>query len=489
MGKGNSMKRTKRRIPRRAAICLVVVAAVVAAVGISACAPKAHPGVPTPSASSPSYVPEANQYGVIEMKDWADQYPNQYATYLENNENAWPEGKVNKLELYPEMITLGKGYGYAKFFTEAGGHSYSMYTVTHNGRVTENTKAQCLACKTPNIHYQVAAEGNDAWKANMYEQVTDYTNGTGDIAQAEGISCANCHENNDPSQLAILRADWKRALGANADKASLSGEVCGQCHCDYSMDAETGTPTSPYDDLTTMDPDHALQWYDEHNYVDWTYASTGAKMLAVRHSEFEYNYGAGGNHMTRLGYDCADCHMGTQTDANGEAYTSHNWTDPLENQELIDNNCSTCHKDLKAEVKAVQDEVWTRTSTVGKRCASYVQNLEKAVAAGSLSDDQLSRAQYIQRAAAYYWNSAFAENSKGAHNPDLYRHVLDQAETLLDEGDQILGVTSSADAFVSEYNPDVNTVTFGSDHYYNDQPAETATQDYGTAAAAKYGNQ
>lgn len=477
----------KRRLSKKALLCTCIVAAVVALAGLSACAGKDHPGVATPVGQSPTYVPEANKYGVIEMESWADQYPDQYATYLQNNENTWPEGKMNKNEVWPEMVTLGKGYGYAKFFSEPGGHSYAMYTVTHNGRINENSKAQCLACKTPNVHYQVAADGTDVWKTNLYAQVDDYTNGTKDVSQAEGISCANCHKNDDPSQLAILRTDWTRALGANADKAPLSAEVCGQCHCDYSMDAETGTPTSPYDDLTTMTPDNALQWYDAHNYVDWTYASTGAKMLAVRHSEFEYNYGGEGNHMSHLGYTCADCHMAVETNADGEAYTSHNWTSPMDNEDLIENNCSSCHKDIKAEVQAWHDEWQTKTHDVGMRTACYIQNLEKAVAAGTISGEQLERAQYIQRAAAYYWNSSFAENSKGAHNIELVRHVVEQANSLLDEGDQILGVTSSADGFVSEYDAAVQTMTAGSDHYYNQQDPETATQDYGTETAAKYG--
>ncbi|WP_058986046.1 ammonia-forming cytochrome c nitrite reductase subunit c552 [Hugonella massiliensis] len=479
----------KHKLTKKAVTCMCVLAIGVVSVGVYACAPKANTGVPTPSASSPSYIPEANKYGVITAESWADQYPDQYASYLENNKNTWPEGKANKLELYPEMITLGKGYGYAKFFSEPGGHTSSIYTTTHNGRITEKTKTQCLACKTPNVHYQVAAEGNDVWKTNLYQTVDDYTDGTKDVSQAEGISCANCHENNDPSSLAILRADWKRALGANADKVPESAEVCGQCHCDYSMNAQTGEPTSPYDDVTEMTPDNALQWYDNHNFVDWTYESTGAKMISVRHSEFEYNYGGEGNHMAQLGYTCADCHMATEVDDQGNAYTSHYWISPLDNEELLKNDCNTCHKDLKAEVQAKQDEWKTMTQNAGQRASVYVKNLEKAVAAGSLNDEQLARAQYIQRAATFYWNSSFAENSKGAHNISLFRHVIDQCNTLLDEGDQILGVTSDAKDFQSEYNPDVNTLDFGSDHYYNQQDPETATQDYGTEAAQKYGNQ
>lgn len=479
----------KHKLTKKAVTCMCVLAIGVVSVGVYACAPKANTGVPTPVGQSPEYVPEANQYGVVEAKDWADQYPDQYASFLKNNENTWPEGKANKNELYPEMVTLGKGYGYAKFFSEPGGHTSALYTVTHNGRITEKSKTQCLACKTPNVHYQVAAEGNDVWKTNLYEQVDEYTDGTKDVSKGEGISCANCHENNDPSTLAVLRADWKRALGENADKVPVSAQVCGQCHCDYSMDAATGEPTSPYDDVTKMTPDDALQWYDQHNYVDWTYESTGAKMLAVRHSEFEYNYGGEGNHMAKLGYTCSDCHMAVETNDKGEAYTSHYWGSPLDNEELLKNDCNTCHKDLKAEVQAKHDEWQEKTHEVGQRAACYVQNLEKAVAAGTISGEQLERAQYIQRAAAFYWNSSYAENSKGAHNIDLVRHVIDQANTLLDEGDQILGVQSTAEGFVSEYDPNVGTLDYGSDHYYNHQDPATATQDYGTESAEKYGNQ
>lgn len=78
--------------------------------------------------------------------------PHQHASYLENADNtpswneykdsedttsALPEGyqptdshKANYLELYPEIKTLGKGYGYAKYYTEPAGHVYSLWTVT-----------------------------------------------------------------------------------------------------------------------------------------------------------------------------------------------------------------------------------------------------------------------------------------------------------------------------------------------------------------------
>jgi nitrite reductase (cytochrome c-552) len=191
-----------------------------------------------------------------------------------------------------------------------------------------------------------------------------------------------------------------------------------------------------------MIPEKALQWYDDHGYVDWTYESTGAKMLAIRHAEYEFNYGGEGSHMNQLGYDCNDCHMATKIAPDGTVYTDHHWINPTENDELIARDCSKCHADLKAEVKAIQARVEADTVALGKRCEQFIHNFENAIAAGTLTDEQIERLQWIQRASCYYWNLAAAENSEGAHNPRYYDHTLDMGNKVLDEGDAILGESS-----------------------------------------------
>ena len=165
-------------------------------------------------------------------------------------------------------------------------------------------------------------------------------------------------------------------------------------------------------------------------------------MLAIRHAEYEYCYGGEGNHMTNMGYDCNDCHMAPTFAADGTAYSDHYWESPLLNEDLIERDCSTCHKDIKAEVKTWQDELDGRTHSVGLRCEAFIHNFEDALAAGGLSDEQVSRHQWIQRASCYYWNFVAAENSEGAHNPTLTTDTLDKADALLDEADGILGVSS-----------------------------------------------
>lgn len=413
---------------------------------------------------------EYDQYGVIDASYWADKFPLEYNSYLktamdvpleygeyiaEGNEDTTSVGtelldgdytstKVNFLDedQYPEIKTLGKGYGYAKYYTEPGGHAYSLWVVANNGRLGDLSeskgKVSCYACKTPQVHYDAANyEGEGSY---WTQSIQDYQD-----AFTENVSCANCHENEDPTTNAVLREDWIRAMGDDLNEDTVTSAVCGQCHCDYSMDPVTGEPTSPYSGgLDSMDPDKALAWYDEHDYADWTYESTGAKMIAVRHAEFEFNYVDGGSHMTQLGYTCADCHMGTSTDENGEAYTNHTWSNPLENTELLENDCNTCHKDLKAEVAAVQEDIDGRTKTLGERAERFVKNFESAISSKSITAKQKTKLQYIQRAACYYWNLAAAENSEGAHNPDLYNRVIKSSNDWLDKGDAILGVSSEA---------------------------------------------
>ena len=479
-------------------VCVVVVVAVVA--GLAACAPKANStkvGNPTPNVQQANVATTPDKYGVVSADQWADAYPYEYQSYLANASNTPPAadylenayiaqgyasqtedvtsalpddfeytdaGKLDYLETNPEIKTLGLGYGYAKYYTEPASHVYSLWTVTHNGRVADGTKtkAACITCKSPQYSNLVDMEGEEVHALAFNDVVGDLT---------ENISCASCHANapmkDGEVYLEVDRAEWVRAMGDDAGN-TLNGEICGQCHCDYSMAPGTSIPTSPYDNgRVDMVPEKALQWYDDHDYVDWTYASTGAKMLAIRHAEYEFVYGGDneilhqGSHMQNLGYDCNDCHMATTTADDGTVYASHEWISPLDNQELIDRDCSSCHADIKAEVAAWQEDIDGQTTVLGERCERYIKNLESKVATEQDKDGQkvlmldtafaeqngidsakLERLQWLQRASCYYWNLAAAENSEGAHNPTYYQYCLDKGNEMLDEADQLLGMSS-----------------------------------------------
>ena len=490
---------------KKAFITVCVVAIVAVIVGVSACAPKANTtqvGNPTPNVAQSDATPAPDKYGVVKATQWAEAYPYEYESYLANASNtppaedyldnpyvaegyasktedvtsALPEGykyvdakKMDYLETNPEIKILGKGYGYAKYYTEPASHVYSLWTVTHNGRVGDGTKtkAACITCKSPQYSNLVDKEGESVHALAFNEVISDLD---------ENISCASCHANTPMKDgkvyLEVDRAEWVRSMGDDAGN-TINGEVCGQCHCDYSMAPGTSIPTSPYDNgRSDMVPEKALKWYDDHDFVDWTYASTGAKMLAIRHAEYEFVYGGDneilhqGSHMQNLGYDCNDCHMATTKASDGTVYASHEWISPLDNQELIDRDCSSCHADIKAEVKAWQDEIDPATTALGERCARYIQNLESKVATeqddeanpgqkvlkldeafaaeNGIDSATLERLQWLQRASCYYWNLAAAENSEGAHNPAYYRYCLDKGTEMLDEADALLGMSSAA---------------------------------------------
>jgi len=486
-------------------ITVAIVAVVGIIVGLAACAPKANTttvGNPTPNVQQSNATPTPDKFGVVKASQWAEEYPYEYKSYLANSTNtppasdynggeycaegypsktedvtsALPEGyqyvdanKLDYLETNPEIKTLGKGYGYAKYYTEPASHVFSVWTVTHNGRVSDGakTKAACITCKSPQYSNLVDMEGAEV-HARPFNDVV------GEID--ENISCASCHANTPMKDgkvyLEVDRAEWIRSMGDDAGN-TIEGEVCGQCHCDYSMAPGTSIPTSPYDNgRTDMVPEKALQWYDDHEFVDWTYASTGAKMLAIRHAEYEFIYGGDndilpmGSHMQNLGYDCGDCHMATTTAEDGTVYANHEWISPLDNKELIDRDCSSCHADIVAEVRAIQNEIDPATTKLGVRCEQFIKNLETKVAteqddaanpgtkvlkldeefatSNGIDATTLARLQWLQRASCYYWNLAAAENSEGAHNPTYYKYCLDKGNELLDEGDKLLGMSSAA---------------------------------------------
>ncbi|MCI9261959.1 MAG: ammonia-forming cytochrome c nitrite reductase subunit c552, partial [Eggerthellaceae bacterium] len=122
--------------------------------GLAACAPGGSPAPATSSSGgataveAPAEIPEADQFGVVLAESWKDIYPNQYETYLANESNS-PEGKMDYLTEYPELVTMYAGYGFAKGYDEAASHAYTLQSVAETPRVNENTLANCITCKTP----------------------------------------------------------------------------------------------------------------------------------------------------------------------------------------------------------------------------------------------------------------------------------------------------------------------------------------------------
>lgn len=407
----------KRRKSVLAGACVCTVALVA---GLAACAPQAN----TTGSAESQIMPEQDSFGVVVADEWAGLYPNQYATYQLNAANSPDSGKHNYLELYPALNTMYQGYAFALGYDEASSHVYTLQSVSTTPRTTQKEQlANCITCKTPQFTAQVNTEGDSVYAQKFNDLIGTYT---------EPISCYNCHEN-DPKELVVGNKFFvNSSMGNDGSKVPMQAQVCGQCHNEYYFDPTTKVTTNPYSGLAAMTPGAILSYYDEAGFKDWEHPLTGAAMIKVQHPEFETIYGGKQSHMAQIGYSCADCHMGQAVAEDGTAFTSHNWTSPLDNADLVKNTCSTCHEDLASQVRAWQEEEEQRVVAISEKIESYINKL--AEVKDDLSAEDLAEAQRLHRTAQFYWDFVMVENSEGAHNPTLTFATLDAAEAAVDAG-------------------------------------------------------
>ena len=364
---------------------------------------------------------------VVHAADWAEQYPNEYNTWLMTAESSEAE---DYLEIYPMLRTLYEGYGFAIDYKAARGHFYDVEDIEATGR--PHPMANCWTCKTPDFTILVNEEGIGAYKYA-------WTDVQGQIT--EGISCYNCH-GNDPSTITITHTYWIDALGDDFDSVAAANLACGQCHNEYYFAPDTKATTIAHDSLESMDPATMLAYFNDganfsngEMFADWTNPRTGVKQIKVQHPEFETFLGKGSQHAND--FTCADCHMPSATAEDGTAYLSHNIVSPLDNPELIENTCSQCHYNLVEEVQKTQQEVETLTYAVGYQLEYLTELLAKAVESGEYTDADLAQIRMLARNAQFYWDFVFVENSEGAHNPTLTYECLNKAEKL---GNQALSL-------------------------------------------------
>ncbi len=385
----------------------------------------------TSTASAPeiSYktvdAPEATSAdGVISAEDWKEIYPNQYQTMLANSEN---ELQTDYLEQDPYLKTLYEGYGFAKDYKMARGHTYDLEDVHDTAR--PHATANCLTCKTPNFTKLVNDIGVEAYTMD-FEEVYSGLN--------EGISCYNCHGNEagDKGKLVVTHSYTAKALGDSVNEMNPANVACGQCHTEYYFHPGDLEATVPYSSLEDMNPEAELAYYNEIEFSDWTQESTGTQMLKVQHPEFETV--SNGIH-AQNGMSCADCHMAIETDENGETYHSHKWVSPLEDETLL-NSCAKCHgdTDMAAKVADIQANVTAREKEVGEKLAALKEALAAAVTEGKMSEDQLNEIRQLYRDGQFFWDYSYVENSEGAHNSSMDLDCLKRAEEKAEEAMKLL---------------------------------------------------
>ena len=359
---------------------------------------------------------------VIPADEWAETYPNEYETWSLNSENA---ETVDYLEEYPYLNTLYAGNAFSKDYLSARGHAYTLEDVSATLRAP--ALANCLSCKTPTMNALISS-GEVGVYALPFEDVL--------ALSEESVGCYSCHANTG-DQLVVTNTFLNDGVGDDVDSIDPSMLACGQCHNEYYFDPDTKATMLPHDSIESMSPDAILAYYDEIGFSDYTDPQTGVEFIKVQHPELETVMGEG---FKMVGYTCADCHMGTATDDEGNEYTSHYFTSPLDNAELLENNCSACHEDLAAEVEAIQTAAEERTNEIGYKLETLTNELAAALEAGSVSDEDFATIAQLDREAMFYWDFVFVENSEGAHNSALTDDCLDKAEERVDEALAMLGV-------------------------------------------------
>jgi nitrite reductase (cytochrome c-552) len=367
----------------------------------------------------------ANENGVITADEWESVYPEIVASYKANADNNY---RISYLDEDPYLTNVYEGFGFAKDYTSAVGHSYTLEDVGKTER--PHALANCLTCKTSDFTKLVNDVGVEAYKYDFEETYASMN---------ESLGCYSCHANEEANEsgaetnLVVTHDYVISCLGEEMDNIAPETLACGQCHIEYYFDPETKQTLMPYDSVENMSPEAILAYYDEIGFSDWTQESTGTGLLKAQHPEMETYLGEGSVH-AGLGLSCADCHMAKETAEDGTEYTSHKWESPLANETLL-NTCAQCHgeTDMTAKVQAIQEEVTGKEKEVGEKLSTLKTALEEAVAGGAYTEDALDEIRSLYRSAQWYWDFCYVENSEGAHNSTLAKDCLEKSGELIDE--------------------------------------------------------
>ncbi|MDR0827340.1 MAG: ammonia-forming cytochrome c nitrite reductase subunit c552 [Desulfovibrio sp.] len=352
----------------------------------------------------------------------------------------------------PYLKNLWLGYPFSFEYNEARGHTYAVEDILNIDRINRYDEAAglpstCWNCKTAKIPSWVEENGDKFWSMNFNlfrsKEKIDVHDNT--------IGCANCH-NSETMELSLYSVPLKDYLARkNIDYNKLSRNekrslACAQCHVEYYFqEPDHGAarkPVFPWDN--GMEPEDMYTYYNDKGkkkegggfaqFADWVHPVSKTPMIKVQHPEYEFWYN--GTHGA-AGVSCADCHMPYTRLDGKKKVSSHLWTSPLRNDDMIKNSCGQCHTDkdvkfLRERVQFTQDRVYKQLITAqdisvlaheSVRRASEWQGMK-----GSDFDATLAQAREMVRKGQFYWDLVSAENSVGFHNPSKALDTLSMSQ-------------------------------------------------------------
>ena len=347
------------------------------------------------------------------------------------------------LEQDPYLVNIYEGYGFAKDYGSARGHAYTLEDVQKTQR--PHAKANCLTCKTPDMHKMIEKQGVSVYSMPFDEVMAQMT---------QPISCYTCHgaDDGNDGKMVVTHQYVNEALGENTAEVKAASLSCGQCHIEYYFTPEESETMMPYHSVAEMTPEAILAYYDEMGFYDWEQPGTGTKMLKAQHPELEtYSHG---KHAAML--SCADCHMPAETTESGIQYHDHHLVSPLTSDTLLA-RCAACHgsaDNTVALVKGIQEKVTAREKEVGNKLSALKDELTAAASSGNMGEEDLSAVRKLHREAQWFFDFCYVENAEGAHNSELAYRCLDTSEAKIDEAMGLLASTGKTDTGVqSEEKP------------------------------------
>ena len=210
---------------------------------------------PTDDASAPeedtpktvSVAEKGTAVSIMTASEWEGQYPDIYASYMANAEN---DSVHDYVADYPMLSKVYEGMAFNKYYSSARGHVYTIEDVTETGR--PHALANCFSCKTPQYSAMVNESNGAAYSIPFEEAQAQIT---------EPITCYSCHANT-PGEFVISNLYLADAVGEDLNNIPAETLSCAQCHVEYYFAGAEKATTLPYSNLSTMDPDAILDYYN-----------------------------------------------------------------------------------------------------------------------------------------------------------------------------------------------------------------------------------
>jgi hypothetical protein len=346
-----------------------------------------------------------------------------------------------------------------------------------------NISYTCTICHTANTNRSIVPEINE-WDASAHNDreiainksnpnssfyfSRNGTTGTVTISSREN-SCNKCHS----------PIDWNPATDSNTTKVLLTndfkGIVCTICHNKddmvnwintngqvygwYNRDAIKVSATVYQANYTKMTDTTELCGNCHSNIRNGStgpgWASATATTPIKPHGFPAKDMFMGSPKQTGQKFECISCHMyknttyGVGTISDSEKVTGHSFAVD-ESGLQSKTECNGCHDGTKfktipdriEEIQTITQNKWNSTNS---SVMAALDRWNKSTGVKGLSADKISRA---------YWNLKLVESDEswGVHNPAATITLLDEAATLANASDALLGQATSNVDLVQGWN-------------------------------------